>query len=318
MIIGKAVWRWNLSAHFYLFILLFNFWWLIDEDNSRPPSTKVWSTTIPLLPGTHHIKFVVDGIWRVADFLPTAVDDEGSLSNYIHVHPSGITPPHSSPPPKQLHHHLQHLPPGHSFWSTSSSTGDAEVSSSPILTKSGSRAKAIMPKWTSEFPPELIAAAGEEEAYLASSSSAEDSQSTLGVAAPNIPPAPVLPRHLDKLILNTKKDEVRSGGRSAMREKEREERRNERKARSSLGMTSTTASATITTSSTDVANPPPAMKKSLDFTGVADDTSVLPVPSHVVLHHLCTSAIRNGVLAVGNTTRYRKKVRFPPPTFIRD
>jgi hypothetical protein len=43
---------------------------------------------------------------------------------------------------------------------------------------------------------------------------------------------------------------------------------------------------------------------------LADDASVLPVPSHVVLHHLSTSAIRNGVLAVGNTTRYRKKVRY--------
>ncbi|EGN98581.1 hypothetical protein SERLA73DRAFT_139103 [Serpula lacrymans var. lacrymans S7.3] len=45
----------------------------------------------------------------------------------------------------------------------------------------------------------------------------------------------------------------------------------------------------------------------LDGPGLADDASVLPVPSHVVLHHLSTSAIRNGVLAVGNTTRYRKK-----------
>ncbi|KAJ3809945.1 hypothetical protein EV368DRAFT_62352 [Lentinula lateritia] len=34
---------------------------------------------------------------------------------------------------------------------------------------------------------------------------------------------------------------------------------------------------------------------------IADDASVLPVPSHVVLHHLCTSAMRNGVLAVGET-----------------
>ncbi|KAH7876097.1 hypothetical protein C8J55DRAFT_440399 [Lentinula edodes] len=40
---------------------------------------------------------------------------------------------------------------------------------------------------------------------------------------------------------------------------------------------------------------------------IADDASVLPVPSHVVLHHLCTSAMRNGVLAVGETIRYRKK-----------
>ena len=42
--------------------------------------------------------------------------------------------------------------------------------------------------------------------------------------------------------------------------------------------------------------------------GLADDNSVLPVPSHVVLHHLGTSAIRNGVLAVADTVRYKKKV----------
>jgi len=40
---------------------------------------------------------------------------------------------------------------------------------------------------------------------------------------------------------------------------------------------------------------------------LTDDGSVMPVPSHVVLQHLCTSAIRNGVLAVATTTRYRKK-----------
>ena len=34
------------------------------------------------------------------------------------------------------------------------------------------------------------------------------------------------------------------------------------------------------------------------------------MPGHVVLHHLSTSALRNGVLAVGNATRYRKKVGF--------
>jgi hypothetical protein len=41
---------------------------------------------------------------------------------------------------------------------------------------------------------------------------------------------------------------------------------------------------------------------------LTDDNSVLPDPSHVVLQHLCTSAIRNGVLAVADTTRYRGKV----------
>lgn len=50
---------------------------------------------------------------------------------------------------------------------------------------------------------------------------------------------------------------------------------------------------------------------------LADDASVLPVPNHVVLHHLSTSAIKNGVLAVGNTTRYKKKVGSRSLTLVR-
>lgn len=47
-----------------------------------------------------------------------------------------------------------------------------------------------------------------------------------------------------------------------------------------------------------------------------DDNSILPVPNHVVLNHLTASAIRNGTLAVGTTTRYKRKVSpfdHPPP-----
>lgn len=38
-----------------------------------------------------------------------------------------------------------------------------------------------------------------------------------------------------------------------------------------------------------------------------DDNSVLGIPNHVVLNHLATSSIKNHVLAVGATTRYKKK-----------
>ncbi|KIJ17661.1 hypothetical protein PAXINDRAFT_72852 [Paxillus involutus ATCC 200175] len=69
----------------------------------------------------------------------------------------------------------------------------------------------------------------------------------------------------------------------------------------------TTASGTDVTTA-HLATPSQAHTRlGLDGPGLSDDASVLPVPSHVVLHHLSTSAIRNGVLAVGNTTRYRKK-----------
>lgn len=78
---------------------------------------------------------------------------------------------------------------------------------------------------------------------------------------------------------------------------------------SPLGLPVVTASGTeVTNASGDGADRSNRVAVKLDVAGLADDASVLPVPSHVVLHHLSTSAIRNGVLAVANTTRYRKKV----------
>ncbi|RKP35642.1 5'-AMP-activated protein kinase beta subunit, interation domain-containing protein, partial [Dimargaris cristalligena] len=38
-----------------------------------------------------------------------------------------------------------------------------------------------------------------------------------------------------------------------------------------------------------------------------DPNSGLPVPNHVVLNHLFACSIRNGVMAIASTTRYRKK-----------
>jgi hypothetical protein len=43
------------------------------------------STTLNLRPGTHHLKFIVDGEMRAADSLPTAVDFTNHLVNYIEI-----------------------------------------------------------------------------------------------------------------------------------------------------------------------------------------------------------------------------------------
>ena len=42
-------------------------------------------TTLNLRPGTHHLKFIVDGEMRAADTLPTAVDFTNHLVNYIEI-----------------------------------------------------------------------------------------------------------------------------------------------------------------------------------------------------------------------------------------
>ena len=462
-----------------------------------------------LRPGTHHVRFLVDGQWRVADDLPAAVDDQGSLANYVAVPIPVVSTPAPAPPPPVTR---EKLVPGQSFWSADSSA-DGEYQYQPLRQQQQqTHPHATHPHsthWTNILPPELIEAAREEEAYLSASAgqyevSSSNTRVTTGfVPAPNIPPAPGLPRHLEKLILNTRvavaangnasglgsgirsgsgqgvggvgsmgvgsgqgqaarkerRDRERDGDRERRdgdkrerdrdRERERGERAMRKRAtaaaasavlnippppppsedgctqmpetpligatavespdltptstitpsstsaptistntntaatspqtslpstpiaplspitskesgkengtgpevsptmsptRSPTTLYSTLASATASATNSATASPnpntysttptvtppstaliPPSHFSStsgypipsgsrtitIDNTNVpslSDDGSVLPVPSHVVLHHLSTSAIRNGVLAVGNTIRYRKKV----------
>jgi len=277
------------------------------NPNHSASEPDAHSTTVSLLPGTHHIKFIIDDNWRLAQDLPTAVDDDGSLANYVSVNPPPVPSTPASPPPTASS--SSNRTPGQiSFWSQSSDAGGGTFGDEG---------------WTNVIPPELTAAAREEEVYLTNQAA--------GIA-PNIPPAPVLPRHLDKLILNT-----RVGAPPPAPVKDRRHRTRSR--HGDLGMTrpeqdepSASGSSHIpvtTASGTDVSAARHGHSHTHSHSPVrtlvggstaptgttaaalmlADDASVLPVPSHVVLHHLSTSAIRNGVLAVGNTTRYKKKVR---------
>ena len=49
-------------------------------------------------------------------------------------------------------------------------------------------------------------------------------------------------------------------------------------------------------------------------TPMKDDNSVLTMPNHTVLNHLATSSIKNNILAVSATTRYKRKVSHPIPS----
>ena len=49
------------------------------------PNTNILSATLDLPPGTHHIKFIVDGEMQLSKELPTAVDYTNILVNYIEV-----------------------------------------------------------------------------------------------------------------------------------------------------------------------------------------------------------------------------------------
>ncbi|PGG98971.1 hypothetical protein AJ80_09426 [Polytolypa hystricis UAMH7299] len=51
---------------------------------------RLFTTTLQLRPGTHHLKYIVDGIMRTSDHLPTAVDFTNHLVNYIEVNADEI------------------------------------------------------------------------------------------------------------------------------------------------------------------------------------------------------------------------------------
>ncbi|KAL9129131.1 MAG: hypothetical protein Q9217_002341 [Psora testacea] len=75
---------------------------------TRDPATGHLSAVLQLPPGTHHVKFIVDGEMQLSDELPTAVDYTNILVNYIEVSaddipkempklPEGVFPPQVLP-----------------------------------------------------------------------------------------------------------------------------------------------------------------------------------------------------------------------------
>ncbi|KAK6349670.1 hypothetical protein TWF696_005949 [Orbilia brochopaga] len=175
------------------------------------------STVVPLPPGTHHLKFLVDGQMRTSDAYPTAVDAAGILVNYIEVV-------------------ADDMPPLERQLSTHSASGVPDLPQNMLNSTNNSFLQApIAPnrRYTSVIPPFLEDLEEKQEQYGRSADS-------------HLPPPPSLPMILSKVILN---------GANTIR----------------------------------------------------DDSSVLPIPNHVVLNHLATSSIRNQVLAISATTRYKKK-----------
>lgn len=84
------------------------------HKSEHDPGIK--STTLQLRPGTHHLKFIVDGEMRAADHLPTAVDFTNHLVNYIEVSPDDVDRPQrsrrgSDRPPYKAGAYVQHVLP---------------------------------------------------------------------------------------------------------------------------------------------------------------------------------------------------------------
>ncbi|CCX07274.1 5'-AMP-activated protein kinase beta subunit, interation domain-containing protein [Pyronema domesticum] len=180
---------------------------------TRNAEDGILSAMIDLPPGTHHVKFLVDGEMMTSDNLSTAVDSSGILVNYIEVS-------------------ADEMPPLGRQYSTDSATRTEPQSTNDFPTPGLTEGQL---HYTNEIP-----------AYLKEYENYYDEDRHHGHRSGS-PPPPTLPMMLQKVILNS------------------------------------------------------------NLLNLKDDASVLSIPNHAVLNHLATSSIKNGILAVSATTRYRKK-----------
>lgn len=192
----------------------------------------ILETTIRVFPGTHHIKFLVDGVMQTSPDLPTTVDFGNNLVNYIEV--SGDAPAvrelniEKAVPKDEDAHNLPSRQPS--------------TVALPGTEKGKPKTRIIVP--VEEFTGKL-------PRYLEDFDQPEESRQYRASAAAmeKLPAPPALPGFLGKPILN-------------------------------------------------------------NTTLIKDDNSVLNMPNHTVLNHLATCSIRNNVLALSATTRYKDKASF--------
>lgn len=229
----------------------------------------VFACTVNVVPGTHHIRFLVDGNMCTSPDLPTTVDFGNNLVNYIEVSADDL--PENSAEGGAAG--VAAAAAGGSLtaqeaqrrMSTAKLAGGGTAFTAPGAAKGPAQDKAqaeaeapesakAQPAARSRPVENLDKYSSKIPHYLADFDQPEDSppyQFAIS-AIERLPPPPGLPGFLSKPILNL-----------------------------------------------------PILMK--------EDNSVLIMPNHTTLNHLATSSIKNNVLAVSATTRYRSKVS---PSFL--
>ena len=190
-------------------------------------STHDFNTILRLPPGQYRLKFIVDDSWRCSKQISTATDDDGTLVNWIEVEA-----------PKTAE--------------------EMKAEWAMDARPAAKQEEADESQWTTAIPMPLVLYQYIEELRPLLKPSAFDTLVAHHHLS-NVPQPPMLPRILDRVIVNADPTQALSGP--------------------------------------STAHPP-----------LVDDNSILAVPNHTVLNHLTASAIKNGTLGVGTTTRYRKKV----------
>lgn len=236
----------------------------------RDKGSGVFSTTLQLKPGTHHIKFLVDDDMQTSNDLPTTVDFTNIFVNYIEVVAPYVTSEDQAPAPSD-----PMAIPGTAI-TAGQAEGTDQPAAQPIPIRGGQEAKEVA---------EPISIPGSVPRPKQPSP-----VSTPQPAAEEQPPKQFIPRgqytrEIPQFLLDL--------DRYATPEDERFQR-----------------ASRVSNTLPHPPSLPLFLAKSILNTATPhkDDASVLSMPNHTVLNHLATSSIRSGVLATSGTTRYKRKV----------
>ncbi|KAN0060214.1 galactose metabolism-related protein [Thecaphora frezii] len=240
-------------------------------------SRRDHSCVLHLPPGTHRLKFIVDDRWRVSRDLPTATDGDGNLVNYVEIPNVG---PALSAPGEDLPGARERAP----------GTGHTRDRSSKIESK----------RTTMDLVEEARKAQAARRGDLDDVFGPDDAPDSEESWTREIPASLLAAQEAEEEYRESLEGGGGSGGEGS---------RTQQHQRGDSGSQAALPSPPALPRQLEkvILNSSPANTAGNGAGGTVDDNSILPAPNHVVLNHLTASSIKGGVLAVGTTTRYKRK-----------
>ncbi|KZT53955.1 carbohydrate-binding module family 48 protein [Calocera cornea HHB12733] len=194
---ARTVLRWEGGGKEVLLAGTFLDQWQGRERMQFDPTSNTHLLTLPLPPGLHRFKFIIDGEWRCSTAYDTATDPQGNLINTLVV-ARPPTPPELPASPQPLVIQTTVATPTGS--DDPSRVGSRQ--NTPTLRQSVSAENALGGRWDSNPRSDIITDAYSPLWTNVPPHILQQVASSPAARAPQLPPPPALPRHLERVILN--------------------------------------------------------------------------------------------------------------------
>lgn len=255
----------------------------------KDEETGFYTVTLPLKPGTHHLKFLVNDNMVTSDDLPTTVDYTNALVNYLEVVAPLPSATQQQPPVP-----AEPMPIPGAAITAGQAEATGEPATRPLDIRTAARAPETGDDVASTLQDTLNPPNATPQALPTPTPQAQPAQKA--APAKQRQPRPRYTKQIPSFLLDLENNNLEDDRFNRAKHVE-----NHLPQPPSLPMF-------LGKSILNAATPH------------KDDASVLTMPNHTVLNHLATSSIKNGVLATSGTTRYKRKVsplslRNPCPSY---